>query len=53
MTLLMSYVAVWKKKRPQNWGQHDWLTIGLKVLAESGIEAVRVEPRKINECDKG
>jgi len=31
-----------EKKRPK-LGQHDWLTIGLKVSAESGIEAVRVE----------
>ncbi len=25
-------------------GRQDWLTIGLKTLVESGIEAVRVEP---------
>lgn len=25
-------------------GRHDWLTIGLQTLIESGIEAVRIEP---------
>lgn len=35
-------------------GRHDWLTVGLKVLAESGIEAVRVEPlAKLMNVTKG
>lgn len=35
-------------------GRQDWITKGLKVLAESGIEAVRVEPlAKLMNVTKG
>jgi len=41
-------------KVPQKLGRHDWLTMGLKVLATSGIEAVRVEPlAKLMKVTKG
>ena len=32
------------KKREPKLGRGDWIRLGLKVLAESGVEAVRVEP---------
>ena len=35
-------------------GKQDWLTLGLKVLAASGVEAVRVEPlAKLMNVTKG
>lgn len=35
-------------------GRYDWLTARLQVLAESGIEAVRVEPlAKLMNVTKG
>ncbi|MBE9115592.1 TetR/AcrR family transcriptional regulator [Lusitaniella coriacea LEGE 07157] len=33
-----------KKNKIAKLGQQDWIDLGLKVLEESGIEAVRVEP---------
>jgi AcrR family transcriptional regulator len=33
-----------EKETVPKLGRQDWLTIGLKTLVESGIEAVRVEP---------
>lgn len=42
------------EKETLKLGRHDWLTIGLKVLAASGIEAVRVEPlAKLMNVTKG
>lgn len=33
-----------KKKESSKLGQQDWIDLGLKVLAEKGVESVRVEP---------
>lgn len=42
------------ERETQKLRRKDWLTIGLKVLAESGIEAVRVEPlAKLMQVTKG
>ncbi len=42
-----------KKKETIKLGRKDWIGQGLKVLGESGVEAVRVEtPGKINGCNK-
>lgn len=54
MTLFMSIRCRMAKKETPKLGRHDWLTIALKVLAESGIEAVRVEPlAKLMNVTKG
>lgn len=42
------------KDKPAKLGRQDWLMTGLKVLVESGIEAVRVEPlAKLMSVTKG
>ncbi len=54
MTLFMSIRCRMGKNQTPKLGRHDWLTIALKVLAESGIEAVRVEPlAKLMNVTKG
>ncbi len=53
MILLMSIRSRMEKITPK-LGRQDWITKGLKVLAESGIEAVRVEPlAKLMNVTKG
>jgi AcrR family transcriptional regulator len=43
-----------KKNEVSRLGQQDWLNLGLKVLAENGVEAVRVEPlAKLLNVTKG
>lgn len=43
-----------KKKETSKLGQQDWLDLGLKVLAEEGVEALRVEPlAKLLKVTKG
>ncbi len=43
-----------KKNEISKLGQQDWLDLGLKVLAENGVEAVRVEPlAKLLNVTKG
>jgi AcrR family transcriptional regulator len=43
-----------KKKELSNLTRQDWIDQGLKVLADSGIEAVRVEPlAKLMKVTKG
>jgi AcrR family transcriptional regulator len=43
-----------KKNEVSRLGQQDWINLGLKVLAESGVEAVRVEPlAKLLNVTKG
>lgn len=43
-----------KKKEIIKLGRKDWIDKGLKVLAESGVEAVRVEPlAKLMNVTKG
>jgi len=54
VTLRMSILCRMERGVSQKLGRQDWLTIGLKVLAESGIEAVRVEPlAKLMNVTKG
>lgn len=43
-----------KKNEISKLGQQDWIDLGLKVLAENGVEAVRVEPlAKLLNVTKG
>lgn len=43
-----------KKNEISKLGRQDWIDLGLKVLAESGVEAVRVEPlAKLLDVTKG
>ncbi|AFY39209.1 regulatory protein TetR [[Leptolyngbya] sp. PCC 7376] len=43
-----------KKKENSKLGKQDWINLGLKVLSESGVAAVRVEPlAKLLEVTKG
>lgn len=43
-----------EKDKISKLGRQDWLTAGLQVLAESGIEAVRVESlAKLMNVTKG
>lgn len=43
-----------KKNEVSPLGRQDWIDLGLKVLAESGVEAVRVEPlAKLLRVTKG
>jgi AcrR family transcriptional regulator len=43
-----------KKEEIAKLGQQDWIELGLKVLAENGVEAVRVEPlAKLLNVTKG
>ncbi|MDY6782516.1 MAG: TetR/AcrR family transcriptional regulator [Cyanobacteriota bacterium] len=43
-----------KKIKTSKLGKQDWTDLGLKVLAESGVEAVRVEPlAKLLNVTKG
>lgn len=43
-----------KKNEVSKLGQQDWIGLGLKVLAENGVEAVRVEPlAKLLNVTKG
>ncbi|HCF30711.1 MAG TPA: TetR/AcrR family transcriptional regulator, partial [Cyanobacteria bacterium UBA11049] len=43
-----------KKNEISKLGKQDWIGLGLKVLAESGVEAVRVEPlAKLLNVTKG
>lgn len=53
MFLFMS-IRCRMEKETTKLGRHDWLSMGLKILAESGIEAVRVEPlAKLMHVTKG
>lgn len=43
-----------KQNEISKLGQQDWIDLGLKVLAENGVEAVRVEPlAKLLNVTKG
>jgi AcrR family transcriptional regulator len=43
-----------KKEEIAKLGQQDWIELGLKVLAENGVDAVRVEPlAKLLNVTKG
>ncbi|MEA5466945.1 TetR/AcrR family transcriptional regulator [Leptothoe sp. PORK10 BA2] len=43
-----------KKNEISKLGRQDWIDLGLRVIAESGIEAVRVEPlAKLLDVTKG
>jgi AcrR family transcriptional regulator len=43
-----------EKNEVSKLGRQDWINLGLKVLAESGVEAVRVEPlAKLLNVTKG
>ncbi|GAB4372617.1 MAG: hypothetical protein Kow00121_15120 [Elainellaceae cyanobacterium] len=43
-----------KKEEIAKLGQQDWIELGLRVIAENGVEAVRVEPlAKLLNVTKG
>lgn len=43
-----------RKNEISKLGRQDWIDLGLKVIAESGVEAVRVEPlAKLLDVTKG
>ncbi len=43
-----------KKNEISKLGRQDWIDLGLRVIAESGVEAVRVEPlAKLLDVTKG